>query len=95
MKCWQLRFVTSEPMQDYVRATCPIDESLLETQASMNKKEASLESSLVSPHDLIGEPSLKVLTFFLGRLGAICAILEREFVLYPSGGRVLFLCHGI
>lgn len=70
MKCWQLRFVTSEPMQDYVRATCPIDESLLETQASMNKKEASLESSLVSPHDLIGEPSLKVLTFFLGRLGS-------------------------
>lgn len=95
MKYWQLHFVTSEPMQDYLRATRPSDESLLKTQASMSKKEASLGPSLARPHDLIGVPSLKVLTFLLACLVAIHVILERGFLLFPSGGSVVFLCYGI
>lgn len=51
-------------------------ESLLKTQASMRKKEASFRTSFGRPHDLIGVPSLKVLTFFLACLVATTSPLS-------------------
>lgn len=74
--------------------TCPrpeplvqVIESLLNTQAFMNKKEASLGTSLVRSHDLVGVPSLKVLASCLACLVAIH--VDPSIPIPRSCGRVI------